>query len=150
MNEKKKSSSSEDNTLMMTDDLMGRLDAENLIEKPKIEVLPFYSTEEEAPLVPAPTATIAFFSHKLPDSPIVVDGTLQIMSFGDEGWRIAIDGVDPALAVTLAKRSAGDPVLQANVFDMVKLTGGLDVTVHFGGLDGKCSVTVAADNGVAI
>lgn len=157
MNEKKKSSSSEDDTLMMTDDLIGRLDPESLTKVvPDVRPLlgtaeePFYSSdEEEAPPTTLPT-TIAFFSRDLPDSPIVIDGTLQILSFGDEGWRVTVDGVEPTLAVALAKRTAGDPILQVKVIDVVELAGGLDVTVHFGSLDGKCSVTVAADNGVAI
>lgn len=131
----------------MTDDLVGRLDPESLIEKPKDEE-PFYSAEEAFPT--SILTTISFTSHDLPESPIIVEGALQILSFGDEGWRVAIDGVEPSLAVELAKRSAGDPVLQAKVLGIVELAGGLDVTIHFGGLDGKCSVTVAADNGVAI
>jgi len=152
MNEKKKSSSSDD-TLMMTDDLIGRLEPESLVEKPKLQPKveePFYAEDEEVtPPTTLPT-TIAFCSRDLPGSPIIVDGTLQILSFGDEGWRVTVDGVDPKLALALAKRSAGDPILQAKVIDVVELAGGLDVTVHFGSLDGKCSVTVAADNGVAI
>jgi hypothetical protein len=152
MNEKKKSSYSEDDTLLMTDDLVGRLEPENLIEKLKssAEVEEhFYVEAEEAPPPSVPT-TIAFFSHNEPAGPIIVDGTLQVLSFGEEGWRVTVDGVDPTLAVALAKRTAADPLLHAKVIDVVELAGGLDVTVHFGSLDDKCSVTVAADNGVAI
>lgn len=132
---------------MMTDDLVSRLDPDSLIEKPKDEEPFYYAEEVQSTSVPT---TISFTSRDLPERPIIVEGTLQILSFGDEGWRVAIDGVEPLLAVELAKRSAGDPVLQAKVLGIVELAGGLDVTIHFGGLDGKCSVTVAADNGVAI
>jgi hypothetical protein len=151
MNEKKKSSSSDD-TLMMTDDLLDRLNLEDLIDKelPPGEPTSFYAdTEEETPLSP-PTVKLSFFSQSVPLEPIVVEGTLQILSFGDEGWRVGVDLVDSALAVTLARRTAGDPVTRVVVTNIVELTGGVDVTVHFGGLDDKCSVVVAADNGGAI
>lgn len=150
MTEKKKSSSSEDETLMMTDDLLGRLEPESLIEQPEKVDQPFYNEEEETKVTPSLPIILAFFSHNNPASPIVADGTLQSLSFGEEGWRVVIGAVEPSIALSLAVRAAADVLTSVKVFEVAELTGNIDVTVHFGDLDGKCSVTVAADNGASI
>lgn len=144
---------------MMTDDLVGRLDPESLTHLVPDGrtvlgtdvVEPFYNEEEEAKVEPsALPVTLTFTSHNDPASPIVADGTLQSLSFGKEGWRVVVGAVEPSIALSLAVRAAADVLTSVKVLEVAELTGNIDVTVHFGDLDGKCSVTVAADSGVSI
>ncbi len=147
---------------MMTDDLLGRLEPESLIEQPDTSS-PFYvhdvvDTTKEIQKV---LVLLSFISVGREAEPLMVDAELVSLSFGDEGWRCAVDAVEPALMLELTKRTTATAIVQVDVLYMesqvssgpvplAKLTGNVDVTAHFGGLDGKCSVTVAADNGASI
>ena len=172
MNEKKKSSSSEDDTLMMTDDLVGRLDSESLTSDSErtVKFTPsgrvILGTETEAEIIarekllehtkfydqtPEPLRgipTSVTFDCGAGDI-VALDGTLQLISFGKDGWRVQIDNVLPKPCIQLAKyASRGHAWIgNATVHAVVKLYKNIDVTIHFGNLDETCIVTIAADHG---
>jgi hypothetical protein len=170
MNEKKKSSSSEDDTLMMTDDLVGRLDPESLkkASEPFAKLvpgaLPILGTQTEAEVRARDELLKQFYDHTpepprgIPtsvsfdvgaDDKVEFDGTLQLISFGEEGWRVNVDNVDPKSCIMLAKAAARGPawIGSASIHGIVRLYKGIDVTVHFGNLDESCTVSIAADAG---
>lgn len=153
---------------MMTDDLLDRLDPESLtmpvpggrtilgteteaevIAREKLlEQAKFYDHEPE-PRRGIPTSVT--FELGTPNKKIEFDGTLQLISFGKDGWRVSIDDVDPKTCIELAKSCAG-PIWNnyATIYGIVRLWDELDVTIHFGNMNETCSVTIAALQGDAI
>ena len=167
MNEKKKSSSSED-TLMMTDDLLGRLDPESLTRlAPDGRAVLGTETEEDVDAREKQLEQSKFYDQS-PEPPrgiptsvsfdcgggdiVEFDGTLQLISFGKDGWRVQIDNVAPKPCIQLAKYATRGPAWlgSASIHAVVKLYKDIDVTIHFGNLDETCIVTIAANCGDAI
>jgi hypothetical protein len=148
----KKFLSSNEELILMTDDLVDRLEPDNLVENKNspIQEESLYSEDNKIVISQETKICIVFYFEQNFNSPIIMDGVIQLLSFGEEGWRISVDDIDPQIAIKLAKQVASESLLEVQIMDIAKLTGDIDVTVHFGSLNGKCSVTVAADNGSTI
>ncbi len=173
MTEKKNSSSSD--TLYMTDDLVGRLDPESLTEGPQLvpggRVIRSSMTQAEIDKLdeaeriikeagiydhtpPAPTGIPTTVEFDLGGGDkLDFDCTLQLVSFGKDGWRVNVDGVAPKTCVELAKLVAERSyawISGVRVHGIGILKKDVDVTIHFGGLGDTCSVSIAADSADAI
>jgi len=157
---------------MMTDDLIDRLDLESLMIPESIiarmvpggRVILGTETEEEV-IAREKLLEQAKFYDQTPEPqrgiPTTVsfdcgagdtvdfDGTLQLVSFGKDGWRVQVDNVAPKPCIQLAKYAARGPAWlgSASIHAVVKLYKDIDVTIHFGNLDETCTVTIAADCG---
>jgi hypothetical protein len=155
---KKSSSSEDDSTLYMTDDLAGRLSPEDLVKSPEpvrvkesekyIDASVYDHTPEPSFDIP----TTLTFTSKAGRDDVQIQCTLQVLSFGDDGWRCTVDGVDPKQCIEIAKLYAErtQAFTSVVVHNIVTLTEALDITVHFGSINDKCSVSVAADFGKPI
>jgi len=157
---------------MMTDDLVGRLDPESLtLTEPFVAKLDpggrvILGTEAEEEVntreklleqakfydqTPEPQRgipTTVTFDCGAGDT-VESDGTLQLVSFGKDGWRVQVDNVAPKPCIQLAKFAARGPswIRSASIHAVVKLYKDVDVTIHFGNLNETCTVTIAADYG---
>jgi hypothetical protein len=142
--------SNDDESLMMTDDLLERIDPKNLIDVPKTKSEDhFYADDhDDTPIVTM--ATLKFTPNNMDFDTLTVTGSLQVLSFGEEGWRVAIDDVNPEFGLLLAKQTGKSFIAFVDVVDVVRLKGKIDTTVHFGGINGKCSISVGADQSVNI
>lgn len=149
--EKKILFSDNDESLMMTDDLLGRIDPKNLVEpqKTKFEDHFYVDDSHNTPSVLA-MVTLKFTPNNIDYDTLEVTGSLQVLSFGEEGWRVAIDDVNPEFGLLLAKQTGKSFIAFVDVVDVVRLKGKIDTTVHFGGINGKCSISVGADQSVNI
>lgn len=157
---------------MMTDDLVGCLDPESLTASgpfvaklvPDGRAILGTETEEEViareklleqakfyDQTPEPQRgipTTVSFDCGAGDT-VEFDGTLQLVSFGKDGWRVQVDNVAPKPCIQLAKFAArrSSWIGSASIHAVVKLYKDVDVTIHFGNLDETCTVTIAADCG---
>ena len=137
----------------MTDDLIGRLDPDSLKQ----------TTPADQNLVDIDGKKIEFYDHTstlthgLPtsvsvdvgeDKKLLLDGILQLISFGPDGWRINIDGVNPQICIALVKLSS--KIECVTIDNIVKLNKNVDITIHFGNIDETCTMSIAADNGDTI
>ena len=156
----------------MTDDLVGRLDPESLTKQPEplarlvpggrfilgteteeeviareklLEQTKFYDQTPEPPRG-IPTSVIVDIGA---GEVVEFDGTLQLVSFGKDGWRVSVDDVDAKSCIQLARSGARGPawIGSASIHGIVKLYKDIDITVHFGNLNETCTVTIAADCG---
>jgi len=160
---------------MMTDDLLGRLDPDSLTKPPEplAQLVPggrtILGTETEAEVAfrEELIARSKFYDHT-PEPPrgiptsvsvdvgagetVEFDGTLQLMSFGAEGWRVNVGNVDPKACIKLAKAGARGPawIMGVAIHGIVNLSKNIDITVHFGNLDETCTVSIAAEYSNAI
>lgn len=149
----KKLLSFEDDTLMMTEDLVDLLDPGSLKQAIPVnqnlvdvdgEKIQFYDHTSTSTRGLTASVTVDFGE----DEKLSFDGILQLISFGPEGWRINVDGVNSQLCITLVKLSS--KIQSITIDNIVKLNKNVDVTIHFGNIDETCMMSIAADNGDTI
>lgn len=147
-----------DDQLFMTDDLDGRLDPESLTEPkvvhdkgPEPDGDDFYTANNlvwPPPVTTLPdpiklTLMLKFRSD--PSSPSFLEGNLQALSFGHDGWLCTMSTDDKPL-VAIALRAAKEGLLAARVMlpeGSIDLHTNLDCTASFS--YGAASFTVTAD-----
>ena len=148
-----------DDKLFITDDLEGRLDPDSLTDGPKVvhDEGPepdedFYASNGglvfpvPSPPLPDPIkVTLALTFAVEPASPILLDGNLQALSFGHDGWLCTMSTANkPVIGVAL--RAAKEGLINARVQlpdGAIDLHTNLDCTASFS--YGTASFTVTAD-----
>lgn len=143
----------------MTDDLEGRLDPDSLTNRPKVVHGESSESEEyfsgsngglvfpvTLPTLPDPIkVTLMLTFGGEPASPILLDGNLQALSFGHDGWLCTMSTEDkPVIAVAL--RAAREGIIGSRVMlpdGSIELHTNLDCTASFS--FGTASFTVTAD-----
>jgi hypothetical protein len=147
-----------DNQLFITDDLEGRLDPDSLVDGPTVvhdegpEPEDFYESNGglvfPVPAAPLPdpikvTMFVAFATS--PAEMLALDGNLQALSFGKDGWLCTISTSDTPI-IPIALRAAKDTLSKVRIVlpgGDIELCVNLDCTASFS--YGAASFTATAD-----
>ncbi len=145
---------SSNDTIMMTDDLVDRVNIADLQVDPSsknIEInqnlinSKFYDHDEISQKHNIGIAATISFE----DNNVEIQGTLQLVSFGKDGWRIQLDNVDTKLSVKIFQVASQNSAIVKHVIihDIVKLIQDIDITIHFGNLNETCTLSIVATQG---
>lgn len=142
-------------SLYITEDLAGRLDAEDLVEQPAQGNAPpedFAYTEPENDKEKQKDCSLYIFFEDEVLSPIALDGILSTFSGGQKGWLIEVDEIARDECVEVIKRMSCTRVKTIHVHhkrsSLMCMQDNVDVTIRFGSLG--CNVSISSDTSTAI
>ncbi len=142
-------------SIYITEDLAGRLDADDLVEhskQDKAALDDFVYVEPENSVEKQKDCSLYVFFEDQVLSPVVLDGTLSMFSGGQKGWLIEVDEIANEECVNVIKRMSSASIKTIHIHHkrslLICLQDNVDVTIRFGSLG--CNVSISSDTSTAI